>query len=209
MLSLRRAVPLNALSVAVALAISACGNGNAAARTALDRGATGVLHNIARLGSDVQNAQSDLANFPPDLLSQRKDFQFIHPNFDAMQRASTHSACADAGNVEAAAQNVGTDSSLVRGDADTFDDDAGKADAGGDRTEERFRTPPSGHSGWRLHPSVGTDCARSGQLRNRCRSSGTQGQPADPWRITGRPASKVLERANGVRRPSQGDLRNA
>lgn len=121
-----RLVSIGVLAVTVALAMSACGAGSEAAHETLDLRAAGVLHSIARLGSDVQGAQSDLTNFPADLLSERKDFAFVQPNLEATRTAGAHSACADAGNVEAAAQNVATDVSLVQDDIQTFDDGAGQ-----------------------------------------------------------------------------------
>jgi hypothetical protein len=86
------------------------------------------LQAIAGLGSRVEAAQSDLTNFPADLLSEQKDFAFIHPNLvETTHAAGTRSACTDAGNVQAAAQNVETDLGLVRDDLQTFDGDASRA----------------------------------------------------------------------------------
>jgi hypothetical protein len=107
------------------LAMSACGSGSAVTHATLDLEAVRALHAIEGLGSDVQSAQSDLANFPPDLLSERKDFAFIHPNLaETAQAVSAHAACFYAGNVQAAAQNVRLDLSLVHDDIHTFNGDA-------------------------------------------------------------------------------------
>jgi hypothetical protein len=83
------------------------------------------LHRLAAIGSDAQTAQSDMANFPPDLLSERKDYAFVRPNLvDTEHAIGARSACSDAGNVTAAAQNVRTDMTLLQGDRGTFNDDA-------------------------------------------------------------------------------------